>query len=591
MSETHHEPLSPEFPRPANHDEVIPESTTHSANNKTQNRPREKTAGSKRQKTFTGCWTCRERHVKCDEQRPECRRCVAGKFTCQRYGTRLTWFSPTGQGTSKSGGRCRPRAKASLSSQTLAPSSGQEISEAVNLPLTGSFPAFRSSEARPGLKDVVQASRSSLAREQLSQDVQPYARGMGVLQHRSDMPLDIFGASNYEGMPPLGSPTSQLESTSPARERELISHWAINLAHKLIPIRSPVNPLLAIISPMTLEGSRLAGTKSTSTVALFHAVCAISAAHQENLRGSQPGGGYTDVMLRHKQLSFHHLMQNMNCRDHNERMASVATLCLWILIHFVTGTTGAWREVVKVTRNLLEDTGMETWSQSSTAVLTYESCSSTFATIQAQYLGRLDFPLPMTHLPDVELSKSQIMPARSLELVSYFNAKLMQTQTLAEDDLDQLELEFALSTPEPSVGYDASNVDSVMVHHHRSLFYYACLLYFKGNSGRRGSEGDVQDLVARCLDHMEHLESLQNNSSPKAWIYAAVAFEAGMSDLRDRVRYLFSRRKPLAMATWDTLLLAVEEVWRRRDMTVSDIAPEPWTCVFAGMPEFDVILY
>lgn len=400
-------------------------------------------------------------------------------------------------------------------------------------------------------------------------------------------------ASSHWDVPSIGSPAWPLEAPlAPARERELINHWATNLAHKLIPIRSPVNPFLTTVSPMALEGSRLAKTRSTSAVALFHAVCAISAAHQANLRGIDAPAGYADLMLRHKKLSFHHLMQNMNCRDHDERMASLATLCLWILTHFITGTAGAWREVIKVTRDLLDDTSMETWRQSTTAALTYESCSSTFATVLAQYLGRLDAPVPMkTYLPDVELSKSQIMPFRSLELVCSFNAKLVQSPILAEEDLDQLEIEFALSTPQPSIDYDASNAESAMVHHHRSLFYHACLLYFKGNSGRRGPEEDVQDLVTRCLDHMEHLESLQKNSSPKAWIYATVAFEARTPELRDRVKLLFSRRESLGIATWDTLLLAVEEVWKRRDLAAPGVSPEPWTRVLSQMPDFDVILY
>ncbi|OHE92032.1 hypothetical protein CORC01_12671 [Colletotrichum orchidophilum] len=593
-SNVHNGPIGSGLLQPVNNDAALPVLTPRPATDRSPERSRQETAGSKRRKTFTGCWTCRERHVKCDEQRPACLRCVTGKFTCQGYGTRLTWLSPTEQGTPRSGGRRRPRAKASLSSQNLAHSPGQWTPEAFEVPLTGSFPAFRSCEPRPRVKNVGQAGRSPLAREQLSRDVQLHALGPEVFQHRPDIPWNSsFSASNHGGMPPLGSPMRPLEAPSSlAQERELISHWATNLAHKLVPLRTPVNPFLTVVSPMTLDGSRLAGKKSTSTVALFHAVCAISAAHQANLRGTHSHGGYTDLMLRHKQLSFHHLMKNVNRRDHDERMASLATLCLWILIHFVTGTAGAWREVVKVTRDLLDDTGMNTWRQSSTAMLTYQSFSSTFATIHAQYLGRLDFPVPMeTYLPDIELSKSQIMPQRSLELVSSFNAKLLQTPILAEEYLDQLEFEFALSTPEPSVDYDTGNGDSAMVHHHRSLFYYTCLLYFKGNSGRRGPEGAVQDLVARCLDHMEHLESLQKNSSPKTWIYAAVSSEAGTTELRDRVRCFFSRRKSLGIASWNTLLLAVEEVWRRRDMTVPGFAPEPWTRVFASMPEFDVILY
>ncbi|KAG7145442.1 Arginine metabolism regulation protein II like [Verticillium longisporum] len=51
----------------------------------------------RRRKTFTGCWTCRDRHVKCDEQRPHCRRCTVGGFTCHGYGVRLAWVTQPGK--------------------------------------------------------------------------------------------------------------------------------------------------------------------------------------------------------------------------------------------------------------------------------------------------------------------------------------------------------------------------------------------------------------------------------------------------------------------------------------------------------------
>lgn len=43
----------------------------------------------KRTKTYSGCWTCRHRHVKCDVDRPACHRCVKGGLVCQGYGIRL----------------------------------------------------------------------------------------------------------------------------------------------------------------------------------------------------------------------------------------------------------------------------------------------------------------------------------------------------------------------------------------------------------------------------------------------------------------------------------------------------------------------
>ncbi|KAJ5102532.1 hypothetical protein N7532_003061 [Penicillium argentinense] len=49
-----------------------------------------------RTKTFTGCWTCRDRRVKCDDQRPACRRCLRSGWVCQGYGLRLGWSQAPG---------------------------------------------------------------------------------------------------------------------------------------------------------------------------------------------------------------------------------------------------------------------------------------------------------------------------------------------------------------------------------------------------------------------------------------------------------------------------------------------------------------
>ncbi|KAL4895340.1 fungal-specific transcription factor domain-containing protein [Aspergillus ambiguus] len=48
----------------------------------------------KHKKTFTGCWTCRARKVKCDEGRPSCRQCSQRNITCGGYAVRLHWLTP-----------------------------------------------------------------------------------------------------------------------------------------------------------------------------------------------------------------------------------------------------------------------------------------------------------------------------------------------------------------------------------------------------------------------------------------------------------------------------------------------------------------
>lgn len=53
----------------------------------------------RRSKTFTGCWTCRMRHVNCDEKKPACLRCEKADIHCEGYALRLSW--PDSQSSSR----------------------------------------------------------------------------------------------------------------------------------------------------------------------------------------------------------------------------------------------------------------------------------------------------------------------------------------------------------------------------------------------------------------------------------------------------------------------------------------------------------
>lgn len=47
---------------------------------------------------FTGCLTCRERHVKCDLGQPACQNCTRLKVPCEGYARKYSWMSPKGPG-------------------------------------------------------------------------------------------------------------------------------------------------------------------------------------------------------------------------------------------------------------------------------------------------------------------------------------------------------------------------------------------------------------------------------------------------------------------------------------------------------------
>ncbi|KAL6449521.1 ARG81 Arginine metabolism regulation protein II [Candida maltosa Xu316] len=61
----------------------------------------------KRSKTFTGCFTCRSRKIKCDLTKPKCEKCAKAGLVCAGYDIKLRWshpikYKPTRTGNVKS---------------------------------------------------------------------------------------------------------------------------------------------------------------------------------------------------------------------------------------------------------------------------------------------------------------------------------------------------------------------------------------------------------------------------------------------------------------------------------------------------------
>lgn len=85
--------------------------------------------GQPRSRTFTGCRTCRSRHLKCDEARPTCSTCLRLNLECRGYEARLLWVSESAADGSMS----------FLSSQAVegshAPGSGSHRAASYRYPL------------------------------------------------------------------------------------------------------------------------------------------------------------------------------------------------------------------------------------------------------------------------------------------------------------------------------------------------------------------------------------------------------------------------------------------------------------------------
>ena len=52
------------------------------------------TSTTRRSKTFTGCFTCRSRKIKCDLTKPQCEKCTRAGLICAGYDIKLRWSDP-----------------------------------------------------------------------------------------------------------------------------------------------------------------------------------------------------------------------------------------------------------------------------------------------------------------------------------------------------------------------------------------------------------------------------------------------------------------------------------------------------------------
>lgn len=151
----------------------MPEKTTDAAS---QNRASSGRRCLKRgSKVFTGCWTCRDRRVKCDELRPSCRRCEAAGFQCQGYNIKLVWKGAAGSTR-------QPRSPSALPS----PSPSRSLSPA-SLPLYDEKPRYAQRSSLPVSRPA--SKPSALSRAEVST----------IQTHLRDSKLDKATSSSIRG--------------------------------------------------------------------------------------------------------------------------------------------------------------------------------------------------------------------------------------------------------------------------------------------------------------------------------------------------------------------------------------------------------
>lgn len=577
---------------------------------------KQKPARVKRTKTFTGCWTCRSRGVKCDERKPTCFRCSKGHFSCSGYAQRLIWEDD------------RDRNQKGLQRRVLLGESGRRepvlTDEETDAALAAvdairSGECFHSGSGPFGVFSISRSGRDSIGsvprhvacthkesqsptsgcatrvltaaitpafyesvtlevkesnkkwKDKESEDVFPWASEAAVVPTKSDF-LSLY-------TPPLSSPLRD--------GRQLMHHWVTVFSVLMIPTEHSDNPFRSIYIPLALLATEQKQSRS-GHLALLHAMYAISAFHQSQLCPTDVG--HSAIGAKHHCISLRYLHRSLLEQQDSQQEAILAAIISLHLIDMINGHSSSWRVHLRGARDWLQSLDGTTWHSSESASTLYQL----FLCIEV--LGPSNGGMAtMSHSLEASRSPKLLAPNYTLdsifgitttnrsycldklygvtrpifEVIVHINLLLKSGTQPPQSELDEIEFKIILNNPTSLHLPFPSFKSEELTKHHASSFYYACYIYFK-HTLRRDRTNMMQGLVRKSLEHLEAIEGLEMNVSGYGlmWPIFITACEARDQDLRDRVIQYLHQGTKLGMETFTSAAKVVQEVWRRLETEV-----------------------
>ncbi|KAJ5701016.1 hypothetical protein N7493_012062 [Penicillium malachiteum] len=595
-----------------------------------QSLPENVKPSKQRTKTFTGCWTCRSRRVKCDEEHPHCRRCRRSGWQCQGYAVRLEWSQTPGiraqrrqlrssppipthdlsaaavtallaelDGCSTDGGAQQrgpfsvfsascsgsdPKSSKSLdSTASSSPSQvdGENLVEEFSHPVDPS-----SSVASPGNEN-----RKLLSIELPEKSSLPPTDGKIVQDDISNtlMPINnvLSKSSNAQGAAPsepmmnprLPSIRSITPFQIPRPETELIHHWVVFLSGNMLLIDTPDNPCRTVFMPLALKG--LESKDSSIHLSIFHAICASSAFSLYHLRGDHR---YQSVAMCHDQLALSHLRQNLQ-RAKRLDEPTLAAVLTCITAEAMSGRRSRWRAHVAGGLGLLENEIHGGWIRGPTAsrlLQSYLSLSSLCSLpMSTQLMALLNGPAELHRY----LERSHGITAPLVQFLAQITTIIDSNADLSTGELDRLELQLYLNFPSLSA---PDEPESIIIQHALNSFYYASIIFFR-RTIRHAPLCDVQDLVEKAAQELEAMESLSHDKKGGCaynWASFVVAAECQRPDLQARMMAYFDRKSRHGIQNINMICEIVKALWQRREETTRDIK---WQEI-ANEADFDIMI-
>lgn len=576
-----------------------------------------KSSSIKRSKTFTGCWTCRSRSVKCGGERPTCQRCTNGGLECEGYGVGLVW--PAEKGPKLIRRRvlldqslsCSP----ALSDQTV--NSALEAIDSVRdgLSLTvGLFSVFPSTTpidqlnlADVSIIDDVDAAHISPCHEETSQE--SYEG-----QYHS---WDLTCSSTHEGnspsfsrithQDPYGIPSSVADMMSmdslihpydycppfinSKQERQLMYYWVTCLSGLMTPTPRLDNAFQNIYTPMALSAITRQ-SDSPGHMALLHSLYALAAFSRAcTLPGSQFEHGLGVI---HEGKTLRHLNQSLTTSDFEEQQAILAAVTILSILPCFRGESPDWRSHIRGCNDWLQTIDCSAWRRSSCAVTVYQLFLGIEALRPAhsivakdlepqkfslEHLGRGPNPFATDaenqlygHDKNWYLDSVWGITKPLMEIVLCINKLVFASKSCSAEELDCLELKIFHNDPSVLRFPSPTKLCEDMTRCNACAFYYACHIYFS-RSLQKLPPRNIQHLVRQCIEQLEATEAIEVelNGSGLLWPAFIAACEAEDTELRLRTMgYIDRRQQRLGLSNVRAAKRVVLSVWGRRDEADED---------------------
>ncbi|KAM0257248.1 hypothetical protein ACHAQJ_004486 [Trichoderma viride] len=291
-------------------------------------------------RSFSACWTCRRRRVKCNGVGLPCNQCKKHRVECEGYGIELVWVDP------KTGAyppffrrsmdfehtwRGWPTFNEGRLQRLIDEMDSIGITLVEHPPFPNPFKVFHASQSmnRSALDSPATDSSSSNLR---------YIDSPPCFSPSERLLPSPYSEDRYSIPQSLATTISDLLSTS-RDEAMIFYHYVTWIAPLMIPVDSAENPWKSVYPSTALQDS------SAASRALYHAILAQSSFNLANLHeeNRETYRQKESVALEHYGASLRELSQCLNYTKEAEYNACAATLYTLMISEGHARGSVAWR--------------------------------------------------------------------------------------------------------------------------------------------------------------------------------------------------------------------------------------------------------